>query len=224
MTNAATSRRMSAKDLTLAAMFCALAYVSTLVCHLSIMPAASFLTYDPKDIVITLGGLILGPVQALLIAVAAAMIEWFTISDTGIIGFFMNALSSAAFACTASAIYYRRRTLRGAIAGLVFGCAAMVVVMVLWNYIVTPLYMGVDRATVAGMLIPVFLPFNLLKGGLNAALTFLLYRPVIGVLRSTHLMPASTHGPKTRHTLPIVAALAVLVTCVLVILSLQGVI
>lgn len=221
--NPRMASRLSARELTLSAMFCALAYVSTVICHLSIMPAASFLTYDPKDIIITLGGLILGPLQALLITVVAALIEWFTISDTGIIGFFMNVLSSAAFACTASMFYHRRRTLQGAVIGLVTGCVLMTLVMVLWNYIITPMYMGVSRDVVASMLVPVFLPFNLIKGGLNAALTFLLYRPVIGVLRATKLLPASTHGNKQNHLLPFIVCGLVLVSCILVILSMQGI-
>lgn len=54
--------------------------------------------------------------------------------------------------------------------------------MMVWNYLVAPLYMGVPREEVAKLLLPAFLPFNLLKGGLNAAITMLLYRPVQSVL------------------------------------------
>ena len=36
--------------------------------------------------------------------------------------------------------------------------------MLLWNYLITPIYMGMDREEiVVPMLIPVFLPFNLVK-------------------------------------------------------------
>ena len=34
----------------------------------------------------------------------------------------------------------------------------------------------------AQLLLPVFLPFNLIKGGVNAALTLLLYRPLTAAL------------------------------------------
>lgn len=212
------------RKLTLAAMFAALAYVVNVLCHLSIVPAAPFLTYDPMDVIITLGGLILGPLYALLITIVAAMVEWFTISDTGIIGFLMNVLSSGAFACTAAIVYHRKKSLANAVIGLVAGTLVMVVVMLLWNYIITPLYMSATREAVAAMLLPVFLPFNLIKGGLNAALTFLLYRPVIGMLRSAKLMPASKAAAKKTQIVPIIAAIAVIVTCVLVILSMKGVI
>ena len=48
-------------------------------------------------------------------------------------------------------------------------------VMLLWNYLITPLYMvGTTRSMVAAMLPTVFLPFNLVKGGLNMALILLI--------------------------------------------------
>lgn len=224
MSTANRKPRMTTKDLTLGAMFTALAYVSTLIVHIEIVPAAPFLTYDPKDIIITLGGLILGPVQALLIAVAAALIELVTISDTGVIGFIMNALSSSAMAVTAALIYHRCKTLKNAVLGIIAGCLTMVVVMLLWNYIVTPMYMKVSREMVLTMLPTVFLPFNLIKGSLNGAVAFLMYRPIIGVLRSARLLPASEKKVKQNNWPVIIAALAVVVTCVLVILSMQGII
>ena len=40
--------------------------------------------------------------------------------------------------------------------------------MLLWNYLITPLYMtGYSRADVAGLLPTLFLPFNLAKGGMK---------------------------------------------------------
>lgn len=213
------------RKLTLAAVFAALAFVSVMIFRLPIIPAAPFLNYDVKDVITALGALILGPAYGGMIAVVAALLEWITISDTGVIGFIMNTLSSASFVCTAAIIYSRKKTLTNAVIGLVSGVVLMVIVMLLWNYIVTPLYQGVPRAAVAKMLLPVFLPFNALKGSLNAAFTFLLYRPVIGMLRSAKLMPASvSSAKKTLPVLPIVGAVVVILTCVLVILSLKGII
>ena len=64
-------------------------------------------------------------------------------------------------------------------AGLLWGWGCMAVVMLFWNYLITPVYMGCSREEIAKLLLPVFLPFNLLKGGLNGAITLLLYRPVV---------------------------------------------
>ena len=95
--------------------------------------------------------------------------------------------------------------------------------MVAWNYVITPLYMGVDRATVAGMLATVFLPFNLVKGGLNAGLVMLLYKPVVGALRRMGLV-APSQGKKGRFSLGFTLfACFILATFVLLFLVMIGV-
>ncbi len=208
------------KKLTAAAMLSAIAFVMMALVRIPVIPAAPFLKYDPKDIVIALGGLIWGPLVSFSVSVVVSLIEMFTVSDTGIIGCVMNILSTCAFACTAAAIYKWRKTLSGAVMGLLSGVAAMAVIMLLWNYLVTPLYMGTPRNVVAGMLLPVFLPFNLLKGGLNAAFTFLLYRPVVTALRKAGFVPATAEKKKTSIGLILVSAL-IIVTCVLVILAIN---
>jgi hypothetical protein len=105
------------------------------------------------------------------------------------------------------------------------GIALMTAMMLAWNYIVTPMYMGVPRNVVAGMLLPTFLPFNLVKGGLNAALAMLLYKPVVGALRRVGLVAQSSSGKKGRFSLgSTLAAAAVLATFVLLFLILIKVI
>jgi hypothetical protein len=68
----------------------------------------------------------------------------------------------------------------------------MVVFMLLWNYIMVPIYQGIPRDAVAGMLIPVFLPFNAIKAAFNASVTMLLYKPVVGALRASGLYQAES--------------------------------
>jgi hypothetical protein len=70
----------------------------------------------------------------------------------------------------------------------VAGVGFMTVFMVLWNYIITPFYMLTPRSVVAEMLLPVFFPFNLIKGGINAGLTLVLYKPIVTALRRTGLV------------------------------------
>ena len=62
-------------------------------------------------------------------------------------------------------------------------------VMLLWNYLITPLYMNVPRDVVVAMLPTAFLPFNLVKALMNGALTMLLYKPVVTALRKARLVP-----------------------------------
>ena len=212
-----SQKKFNVKRLVLLAVFTALAYVAV---GLIRIPAVAFLKYEPKDVIIVMGGFILGPLASLIIAAVTALIEMVTISETGFIGCVMNLLSSACYACTAAMVYKHRRTLAGALMGLLLGSSLMVIVMLLWNWLITPLYLGGDREAVAAMLVPVFLPFNALKALLNSALVLCLYKPLITALRKARLVPASQEGG-FRIGVYLFSA-AVLATGVLILLVLQG--
>ena len=214
-------QKFTTKELTTLAMLTAIAYA--LVATVRI-PIVLFLKYEPKDVIITIGGFLMGPMAVLISSSVVALIEMFTISDTGIIGCIMNFLSTCSFAVTAAMVYKHRHTVKGAIAGLAVGTVVMVSAMLLWNYLITPLYMtGTSRSDIAGMLMPVFLPFNLLKAGLNSASILLLYKPVVNGLRRAGLLPASTVKAGSRIGVTAFAAL-LLVTCILFVLVLRGII
>ena len=215
-------QKMTTKELTTLAMLTAIAYA--LVCTVRI-PIVLFLKYEPKDVVITIGGFLMGPMAVLISSTVVALIEMFTISDTGIIGCIMNFLSTCAFAVPAALVYKRRHTMAGAIAGLAVGTVTMVATMLLWNYLITPLYMtGTSRSDIAGMLMPVFLPFNLLKAGLNSAFILLLYKPLVVSLRKAGLLPATGSGAKSAKFGVTIFAALLLITCVLYVLVLRGII
>ncbi|HPZ22469.1 MAG TPA: ECF transporter S component, partial [Bacillota bacterium] len=69
----------------------------------------------------------------------------------------------------------------------------------------------------------IFLPFNLIKSGLNAALTMLLYKPVVTALRKRNLVPKrETEGKKSFFNFGVVlTSLFVIITCILFILALR---
>ena len=207
--------------LTTAAMLCAVAYIAMALIRI---PVVLFLKYEPKDVIIAIGGFLMGPFVSLTISTAVALVEMVTVSDTGPIGCVMNILSSCSFACTAALIYKRKRTMGSAAAGLAAGCLLMTAVMLLWNYLITPLYMGYPRQAVAELLLPAFLPFNLLKGGLNTALTLLLYKPVTAGLRRMRMaaVPEEEAARSNRIGLLLAAGL-LLISCVLFILVWTGI-
>lgn len=182
-------KQTNTKKIAVLAMLTALAFVAVALLR---VPVFIFLKYEPKDVVIVLGGFLYGPLAAAVISALVSFLEMLTVSDTGLIGFVMNFISSAAFACVAALVYKKKHTLSGAVLGLLAGVVSMTAVMLLWNFILTPLYMGTPRAEVAAMLIPVFLPFNLLKSLLNSAIALLLYRPLVQGLRRANLFPQST--------------------------------
>lgn len=209
------------KKLTTIAMLCALTYV---VMAVGRIPVVLFLKYDPSDVIVTLGGFIWGPMTSCIISFVVATIEMFTVSDTGIIGWIMNIVQTLSFACVAAVIYKKKHTLSGAVIGLASAWIVSTAVMMLWNYLITPIYMGYPREAVVELLLPAFLPFNLLKGGLNASITFLFYKPVVTVLRKTGFVPAPETKAKRKNPGFLILAFLILVTCILIILSMRGII
>lgn len=210
------------KRMTSVAMLVAIAYIMSMFAR---VPVVLFLKYDPKDIVITLGGLIWGPLTSAVVSVIVSLIEMVTVSETGIWGCIMNIISTCSFACVASFVYKRKRTLSGAVAGLLSGVASMAVIMLAWNYLITPIYMGYPREAVAKLLIPAFLPFNLIKGGLNAALTFMLYKPIMKALRKARFVDGvpNVSEPTAKPYLLWIMCVAVAIVCVLAILFMNGI-
>lgn len=208
----------STRRLTLMAMLAAMAYVAMLITR-PLPNVAGFLSYDLKDVVIVIAGFMLGPVPATVITVVVSLIEMVTVSSTGLIGLVMNVLATCAFALPPAVLYRRNKSMRSAAAGLALGVVLMTALMLAWNYIITPLYMAVPRSVVAGMLLPTFLPFNLVKGGLNAGITMLIYKPVTSALRRANLLTDSgSAAPAHRFSLPATLVSAfVIVTCVAVL-------
>ena len=208
------------RQITTVGMLCAMAYA--LVALLRV-PLVLFLEYEPKDVVIAIGGFVYGPFASFLVSAIVALLEMVTLSEDGVLGCLMNVLSSCSFACTAAFVYEKRRTLSGAVWGLLCGVVLMAAVMLLWNYLIAPLYMGQPREAVAALLLPAFLPFNLVKGGLNAALTLLLYKPVVTALRRARLAEPSAARADGRARWGIVLlALTALAAFLLLALALRG--
>lgn len=219
------------QKLTTMGLLCAIAYICTFIMHdIPIFPSAPFLSLDPKDAVIAIGGFIFGPLSALVMTFVVCLIETITISSTGVIGLIMNILSTGVFVIVATFMYSKKPKFKYAIIGLVIATISMTGVMLLWNYLITPLYMSIDRAIIVPMLPTVFLPFNLLKGCANSALALFLYKAVVTALQKAKLLPKkekkqAESNKKSNLTLMVtIGSLVVLITCVLLILVIKGVI
>ena len=88
--------KMSTRYMAAVAMFAALSFVSVLIAKV-IPNVAGFLSYEPKDAMIVIAGLLYGPLTSVLISVIVSLIEMLTISSTGPYGFLMNVISTCAF-------------------------------------------------------------------------------------------------------------------------------
>ncbi len=209
------------KKMTSIALLCALAYVAVFLAKLIPISVISFLKYDPKDIIITIGGFIFGPLSAFVISLIVSIAELFTISETGFIGFTMNVIATCSFACVAAAIYKSRRTQSAAIIGLVFGSIAATASMLVWNYMITPIYMQTPRSEVVKMLLPIFLPFNVIKTFLNSSIIILIYKPFVNMLRKMGIIEKRQENTSIINIKLITAALFTIAMCVIAILILK---
>ena len=213
-------KKIDVKKLVLLAMLSAIAYITVVI--FPRIEVAGFLRYEPKDVIIVIGGFLLGPGASVIISVLVSALEMLTISNTGFYGFIMNTISSCAFALTAAIIYKKKHTLGGAVLGLLVGSITTVIVMLLWNYIITPWYLKWPRSAVVPMLLPIIAPFNAIKSGLNSALTLALYKPLVVALQKTRLLPQKPQSKSTPKVWVYVLAAVLLISCIVLLLALQG--
>lgn len=187
MNNKTNNNHIHIKRLCAVSIFCALAYV----CVFLIRFKVSFLTFDLKDAIMAIAAMYFGPIYGLVIPVTVSLLEFLTISDTGVYGLIMNILSSTAFCFIASSIYKFRKNLFGAIISLVTSVVVMTGVMLAANLFITPYYMGVTVSEVKALIPGLFFPFNLIKGIINAALVMLLYKPFSDALKISGIMKST---------------------------------
>ena len=222
-----SDKRLNTKTFVVLAMLSAIAYILASILRIPLVPAVSFLGYEPKDVVLVIAGFLYGPLAPLVMSVTISLIEGFTTSALGPIGIPMNLISSCAFACTASFIYLKKHTLKGAIIGLAIGTVTVTGVMLLWNYALSPILMGWPRSVIRDLLIPGFLPFNLIKGTLNSAITVLLYKPIRKALGKSKLLPVPASSDVKLSKVNLWALLVpafIILTCAMVVLSMRGII
>ncbi len=177
------AKKYDVRRLTVSAMLTAIAYLCVFVFRFKV----GFLTFDFKDAVIATLSFLYGPVYGIVSAVTVAFFEAVSVSDTGVYGFIMNALSSATFALVCGSVYKLHHSFAGAVASALTSVTAVTAVMMLANIFITPYYMGVDRTNVIAMLPTLLFPFNLCKAIMNASVTMIIYKPIRTALRRAGL-------------------------------------
>ena len=106
-------KKIEIKKLSVTAMLTATAFLVTFLT--SMFKVGGFLSLDLKDAVISIVSLLYGPVYGIISVLTVSLIEFITISTTGLYGLVMNILSSGTFALTCGLIYKFKRNFFGAI-------------------------------------------------------------------------------------------------------------
>ena len=183
----------------MAALFCALAIATTFIMHIKVV----FLTFDAKDAIVTIAGLLFGPLYSIAISLVVSLIEFISLGETGFWGFLMDFLSTAIFSTTCALIYKYKKNIKGAIIGLIASIIAMTAFMILFNLFIVPLYTpSYTTAAVAKMVPTLFLPFNLTKATLNAAIVLVLYKPSSIAMKAARVLPSSSLSYDSDTNLP----------------------
>lgn len=166
-------------------MLVAISIVLVYFIHFPIFLAVAFLEYDPADISILIGTFAFGPLAGILLTVVTAVIQGVTVSAaSGLYGIIMHVISTSVLVLVSGLIYKYNKTRKGAVIALLCGVAAMTLVMIGANMIITPLFMGVPR-NIVWSLMPFIAGFNAIKAGINSVVTFLLYKRISGFLHRT---------------------------------------
>ena len=173
-------RDADTKKMVRIAMLCAVSVVFMLLVRFPLIPAAPYMEYTPADIPILIASFLYGPLYGLAAAAVVSIIQGITVSAaSGIIGMVMNFATSSAMCVVAGLFYQRRRTLRNAVLGLVFGGIATILTALPLNVLLTPLFMPfLSMRDVAALLVPVILPFNAVKVVINGTVTMFVYKTV----------------------------------------------
>lgn len=193
----------------------------------SILPAikVSFLSLDVKDAFIVIASFYLGPIAGVVISAVVSVLEMVTNSTTGIYGMIMNFLGSAAFAAVGALIYKYKKTLIGAVVSLIVATVSMTAVMIAANLIITPFYQGMPVQAIADLILPLFLPFNIVKGILNSALVMMIYKPISTALKKARLLSGiNVEGKMNKNTIivAIFSAVVIILSVIYVFMVMGG--
>lgn len=169
--------RWSTRRIAMYALFVALSMAVSFI-EFPLMPAAPWLKYDPSGVVCLVAGFAFGPSAAAIVSVLGFLPHLFTNPW----GTLMSVLVALALSVPAALIYRRRRTRASALVGILVGVLLALVVALGANLVITPMYAHMSMADVAKLIVPVLLPFNLIKFALNGVITFLVYKPISTLL------------------------------------------
>lgn len=181
----ATSKKTAARrshwdvrELVTLAIFCAMGMALSFI-QIPIFPPAPWLQYDPSGIVSLSAALMFGPSAGVVVQV----ISWLPKLIMQPLGTLLTLVAMTGMVLTAGLIYKKFHSFKGAVIGLVVSAVPFVVLAIAMNFVITPLYTGASIADVMAMVLPILIPFNLIKVTINIAVTLLIYKPVSNLIK-----------------------------------------
>lgn len=172
------------KKMVAMAMMVAISVTLVYLIHFPIIPMVPFLEYDPADIPILVGTFAFGPLAGLMLTIVTSLVQGLTVSaGSGFYGILMHIIATSVLVVVAGTVYYSKKTKQTALIGLLVGMAAMALVMIPANMVITPAFMSVPAGTVWNLM-PFIVAFNVIKAGINGIVTFYVYKRISNFLHS----------------------------------------
>ena len=180
-TKKAAARRApwDVRELVTLAIFCAMGMALSFI-QIPIFPPAPYLQYDPSGIVTLSVARMFGPAAGLVVQV----ISWLPKLIMSPLGTLLTLVAMTGMVLVVGLIYKKMHNIRGAVVSLVVGAVVFIALAIAMNFVITPIYTpGVTVEAVAGMVLPILLPFNIIKCAINVAATLLIYKPVSNLIK-----------------------------------------
>ena len=194
-------KKNTTRNLTVAAMLSAVAFILMFIEFPIPMLIPSFVKMDFSDLPALLGAFALGPVYGVVISFMKNLLHIVIKgTSTALVGELCNFMLGAVFSALAGYLYKHHKSRKNAIIGAVAGAVAMALFSVPSNYFITyPAYvrfyhmpleaiLGMYQAILpsANSLIKCLvifnMPFTLVKGLLDALICMLIYKPLSPIL------------------------------------------
>ena len=173
------TNKWDTRQLVTMALMCAIGVLLSFV-EFPLLPGVTWLKYDASAMPAMVCGFAFGPAAGLAVGVVGAVIHGILMAD--ISGAVMNILVVAGFILPAALVYRRSRTFKSGVVGLVLSAITATVMAILGNLVITPMWLGVPLDAVAAMILPILTPFNLIKAGINAVLTLIVYKSISNLI------------------------------------------
>ena len=173
------TNKWDTRQLVTMALMCAIGVLLSFV-EFPLLPGVTWLKYDASAMPAMVCGFAFGPGAGLAVGIVGAIIHGILMADFS--GAIMNILVVTGFILPAALVYRRKRTFKSGVVGLVLSAVAATIMAIVGNLIITPMWLGVPFDAVVAMILPILTPFNLIKAGINAVLTLIVYKSISNLI------------------------------------------
>lgn len=177
--NLQNTNRWDTRQLVVMALMCAISVLLSFV-EFAIFPAAAWLKYDASFVPAMICGFAYGAGPGMAVGLISVVLH--ALMSGNFWGAVMNALVVCGYVIPAALVYKLMRTWKGAIIGLVLSFVAAIALAIVGNLLVTPIYAGMPMEAVADMIVPILLPFNIMKAALNSVITLAIYKAISNLI------------------------------------------